>query len=70
MFERYTEKSRRAIFFARYEASQTGCREIGTGHLLLGISSGHDLGFRFIFGSAALWFILGTVMVSRIRGVR
>ncbi len=40
------------------------------GHQLLGISSGHDLGFRFIFGSAALWFILGTVMVSRIRGVR
>ena len=40
------------------------------GHQLLGFSSGHDLGFRFIFGSAALWFILGTVMVSRIRGVR
>jgi MFS family permease len=40
------------------------------GHQVLGLSSGHDLGFRFIFGSAALWFILGTVMVSRIRGVR
>jgi MFS family permease len=40
------------------------------GHQLLGLSSGNDLGFRFIFGSAALWFILGTVMVSRIRGVR
>ena len=40
------------------------------GHQLLGVTSGHDLGFRFIFGSAALWFILGTVMVSRIRGVR
>jgi MFS family permease len=40
------------------------------GHQLLGVSSGHDLGFRFIFGSAAVWFILGTVMVSRIRGVR
>ena len=40
------------------------------GHQLLGIASGNDLGFRFIFGSAALWFILGTVMVSRIRGVR
>jgi len=40
------------------------------GHQLLGVASGHDLGFRFIFGSAALWFILGTVMVSRIRGVR
>jgi MFS family permease len=40
------------------------------GHRLAGVSTGHDLGFRFIFGSAALWFILGTVMVSRIRGVR
>jgi MFS family permease len=40
------------------------------GHQVLGVTSGHDLGFRFIFGSAALWFILGTVMVSRIRGVR
>jgi len=40
------------------------------GHQLLGVASGHDLGFRFIFGSAAVWFILGTVMVSRIRGVR
>lgn len=40
------------------------------GHQLPGFSTGHELGFRFIFGSAALWFILGTVMVSRIRGVR
>ncbi len=40
------------------------------GHQLIGVASGHDLGFRFIFGSAALWFILGTVMVGRIRGVR
>jgi ATP-dependent Clp protease ATP-binding subunit ClpC len=24
MFERYTEKARRVIFFARYEASQLG----------------------------------------------
>jgi MFS family permease len=40
------------------------------GHQLVVLTSGHDLGFRFIFGSAALWFILGTVMVSRIRGVR
>jgi MFS family permease len=40
------------------------------GHQVAGVITGHDLGFRFIFGSAALWFILGTVMVSRIRGVR
>jgi ATP-dependent Clp protease ATP-binding subunit ClpC len=36
MFERYTEKARRTIFFARYEASNTGSREIETSHLLLG----------------------------------
>ena len=37
MFERYTEKARRVIFFARYEASQFGSKEIDTGHLLLGL---------------------------------
>jgi hypothetical protein len=37
MFERYTEKARRAIFFARYEASQYGSPYIESEHLLLGI---------------------------------
>jgi hypothetical protein len=37
MFERYTEKARRVIFFARYEASQFGSPEIDTEHLLLGL---------------------------------
>ncbi len=37
MFERYTEKARRTIFFARYEASQFGSRYIETEHLLLGL---------------------------------
>jgi ClpA/ClpB-like protein len=37
MFERYTEKARRVIFFARYEASQFGSPVIDTEHLLLGI---------------------------------
>jgi ATP-dependent Clp protease ATP-binding subunit ClpC len=37
MFERYTEKSRRVIFFARYEASQFGQPCIETEHLLLGL---------------------------------
>ena len=37
MFERYTEPARRAIFFARYEASQVGSRTIETEHLLLGL---------------------------------
>lgn len=37
MFERYTEKARRAIFFARYEASQYGSPYIETEHILLGL---------------------------------
>ena len=37
MFDRYTEKARRVIFFARYEASQYGSRSIETEHLLLGL---------------------------------
>lgn len=37
MFERYTEKARRVIFFSRYEASQFGSPYIETEHILLGI---------------------------------
>lgn len=37
MFERYTERARRVIFFARYEASQYGSPCIETEHLLLGL---------------------------------
>jgi ATP-dependent Clp protease ATP-binding subunit ClpC len=37
MFERYTEKARRVIFFARYEASQFGAPAIQPEHLLLGL---------------------------------
>jgi hypothetical protein len=37
MFERFTEKARRVIFFARYEASHYGAPYIETEHLLLGL---------------------------------
>ena len=37
MFERYTEKARRVIFFARYEASQFGTYAIEAEHILLGL---------------------------------
>ncbi len=37
MFEKYTEKARRVIFFARYEASQFGSTYIETEHILLGL---------------------------------
>jgi ATP-dependent Clp protease ATP-binding subunit ClpA len=37
MFERYTERARRVIFFARAEAIQSGSAVIETGHLLIGL---------------------------------
>jgi len=37
MFERYNEAARQALFFARFEASQTGGLSIETEHMLLGI---------------------------------
>jgi ATP-dependent Clp protease ATP-binding subunit ClpC len=37
MFDRFTERARRVIFFARLEASETGGHEISAEHLLLGL---------------------------------
>src|SRR5215472_16430337 len=49
MFERYTEKARRIIFFARYEASQYGSPYIESEHLLLGfVREDKALTFRFL----------------------
>ncbi len=49
MFEKYTEKARRVIFFARYEASQFGSSYIETEHLLLGlIREDKNLTSRFL----------------------
>lgn len=38
MFERFNEKARRAIFFARFEASQYGSSYIESEYLLLGVA--------------------------------
>jgi cell pole-organizing protein PopZ len=55
MFERYTEKARRAIFFARYEASQFGSPYIETEHLLLGLlREDKALANRFLRSHAAV----------------
>ena len=51
MFERYTEKARRVIFFARFEASQYGSHYIETEHLLLGLLREDKALARFVFGS-------------------
>src|SRR6201981_746810 len=53
MFERYTEKARRVIFFGRYEASQFGSKFIKTEHLLLGIlREEKNLALRLLKGPA------------------
>ena len=55
MFERYTEKARRVIFFARYEASQFGSPTIETEHLLLGLlREDKALASRFLRSAAAI----------------
>ena len=55
MFERYTEKARRVIFFARYEASQFGSPYIETEHLLLGLlHEDKALANRFLRSHAAV----------------
>ena len=54
MFERYTEKARRVVFFARYEASQFGSTQIEAEHVLLGlIREDKNLTYRFFQRSHA-----------------
>ena len=49
MFERFTEKARRVVFFARYEASQYGSPYIESEHLLLGLlREDKALTYRFL----------------------
>ena len=48
MFERYTEKARRVIFFARYEASQFGSPAIDTEHILLGLLREEKRAFSWV----------------------
>ncbi|HKD80540.1 MAG TPA: Clp protease N-terminal domain-containing protein [Candidatus Angelobacter sp.] len=55
MFQRYTEKARRVIFFARFEASQFGSPYIETEHVLLGLLREHKaLTNRFLRSQGAM----------------
>jgi acetyltransferase-like isoleucine patch superfamily enzyme len=54
MFERYSERARRVLFFARYEASQFGQPYIETEHLLLGLlREDKQLAGRFLHSETA-----------------
>ena len=55
MFERYTERARRVIFFSRYEASNFGSKTIETEHFLLGlIREDKNLTKRFLRNSSSI----------------
>jgi len=51
MFERFTEHARRAIFFARYEASFQSSGEITAGHIIVGVireAESHSVAASFL----------------------
>ena len=53
MFERYTERARRVLFFSRYEASESGSLAIETEHVLLGlVREGKGLTSRIFEGAS------------------
>src|SRR5579864_2918620 len=55
MFDRFTEEARQVIFWARYEASQTGSPEITPEHLLLGyLRESARIGAQNFLSSAAM----------------
>jgi len=55
MFERYTERARRVIFFARYESSQFGSKTIESEHFLLGLlREDKNLTSRFLRDSSSI----------------
>src|SRR5689334_14373948 len=69
MFERYTEKARRVIFFARYEASQFGSPYIETEHMLLGVLR-EDKGFtrRFVHGETGVEAVRAQIEAATFKG--
>jgi ATP-dependent Clp protease ATP-binding subunit ClpC len=54
MFEKYTEKAKKVLFLARYEASQMGSRVIGSEHLLLGLLKEGDELVQELFAKAGV----------------
>jgi len=71
MFERFTEKARRTIFFARYDASQYGSATIETEHLLLGLlREDHRLILRLLGKNTTAAEIRSEIEKTIVRGER
>ena len=54
MFERYTERARRVLFFSRYESSQLGSLSIQPEHVVLGLAREGEGLVSEIFSTAGL----------------
>jgi ATP-dependent Clp protease ATP-binding subunit ClpC len=52
MFEKFTEKAKRILFLARYEASQQGSKQINGEHILLGLLKEGEEATRELFTRA------------------
>ena len=52
MFEKFTEKAKRILFLARYEASQQGAKTIESEHILLGLLKEGEETTRELFSRA------------------
>ena len=69
MFERYTERARRALFFARYEASQLGNLSIAPEHLLLGIlRDSESAGGKLLQQRGVVLHVIRSQIESRLQG--
>jgi ATP-dependent Clp protease ATP-binding subunit ClpC len=67
MFERYTERARRVLFFARYECTELGSSIIETEHVLLGLlRDGSGLAGRILSTSPLSADRLRTELLRRI----
>ena len=68
MFERSTEKARRAIFFARDEATAFGASYIETDHLLLGmLREDQSLAAHILYKSGADLYRIREMLAARPR---
>ena len=71
MFERYTQRARTTIAWARYMAIQVGSQEIGTEHLLLGLLRSDNLLAKRFFGSPwaveTVWKKIEQTQAKRVR---
>jgi hypothetical protein len=54
LFPRFTEASRRALFFSRYEAKDAGCLHIRSEHVLLGVIRGAGSATRALLERSAI----------------